>query len=93
LLFPGDGILAIQAVLRNNFILEKYPVLLQAFLHPQSQKENKMKRFMLATALACALSATVIAGEIPSTGAPVAPPSTSNSLVVTAILTIISIVV
>ncbi|HZE64348.1 MAG TPA: hypothetical protein VE056_10735 [Pyrinomonadaceae bacterium] len=52
-----------------------------------------MKRFMLATALACALSATVIAGEIPSTGAPVAPPSTSNSLVVTAILTIISIVV
>jgi hypothetical protein len=93
LLFPSHGILAIQAALRNNFILEKYPVLLQAFLHPQSQKENKMKRFMLATALACALSATVIAGEIPSTGAPAPPPPASNSLVVTAILTIISIVV
>ena len=52
-----------------------------------------MKRFMLAAALACALSATAIAGEIPSTGAPVAPPPASNSVVVTAILTIISIVV
>lgn len=52
-----------------------------------------MKRLMLAAALACALSVTAIAGEIPSTGAPVAPPPASNSVVVTAILTIISIVV
>jgi hypothetical protein len=72
LLFPGDGILAIQAVLRNKFILEKYPVLLQALLHPQSQKGKQMKRFMLAAAFACVLSATVIAGEIPTTGAPIA---------------------
>ncbi len=48
-----------------------------------------MKRFILAAALACVLSATAMAGEIPSTGAP-AP--ASNSLLVTTILTIISIV-
>ncbi len=74
-----------------------------------------MRRLMLATALACVLSATAIAGEIPTTGAPapgeipttgvtvageipttgapVAPPSSSNSMVVNAILTLISIVV
>ncbi len=62
-----------------------------------------MKRLILAVALACALSATAIAGEIPTGGAPIAgeipttgapaPPPASNSLVVTAILTIISIVV
>lgn len=63
-----------------------------------------MKRFMLSAALACVLSATAIAGEIPTTGAPVAgeipttgapvaPPAASNSVLVTAILTIISIVV
>ncbi|HEV7747254.1 MAG TPA: hypothetical protein VGO56_19820 [Pyrinomonadaceae bacterium] len=50
-----------------------------------------MKRLMLAATLACVLSATAIAGEIPSTGAPTPPPA-SNSWVVTAILTIISIV-
>jgi hypothetical protein len=52
-----------------------------------------MKRFMLSAAFACVLSATAIAGEIPTTGAPVAPPAASNSVLVTAILTIISIVV
>ena len=68
-----------------------------------------MKRLMLALALACALSATAMAGEIPSTGAPAPPPAATageipttgapvspaalNSLVVNAILTIISIVV
>ena len=41
LLFPGDRILAIPAALRKKFILEKYPVLLQAFLHPQSQRKTK----------------------------------------------------
>jgi hypothetical protein len=29
-----------------------------------------MRRFVIAVALACALSATALAGEIPSTGAP-----------------------
>jgi hypothetical protein len=68
-----------------------------------------MKRLILGAALACALSATVIAGEIPTTGAPAPPPTgiageipstgapaplaNSDSLVVNAILTIISIVV
>ena len=66
-----------------------------------------MKRLMLAVALACVLSSTSIAGEIPSAGAPAPPPPTiageipsggvptpahSDSMLVTAILTIISIV-
>ena len=66
-----------------------------------------MKQLMLAAALACALSSIAFAGEIPSGGAPAPPPATiageipsggvptpadSDSLLVTAILTIISIV-
>lgn len=61
-----------------------------------------MKRLILAVAFACALSATAIAGEIPTTGVTsageipttgvTAPQPTSNSLVVTAILTIINII-
>lgn len=51
-----------------------------------------MKHFILAVVLVCGLSATSFAGEIPSTGAPVPPPPASNSALVTAILTIISIV-
>lgn len=66
-----------------------------------------MKQFMLAAALACALSSVSLAGEIPSAGAPAPPPATiageipsggvptpadSDSMLVTAILTIISIV-
>ncbi len=41
-----------------------------------------MKRLMLAAALACALSATAIAGEIPTTGAPTPGeiPSTGASI-------------
>jgi hypothetical protein len=50
-----------------------------------------MKRFVLAIALACALSATALAGEIHSTGAATAPTPETNPLV-TVILTIISIV-
>jgi hypothetical protein len=41
------------------------------------QKENKMKQFVMAIALACVLSATVLAGTIPTSDAP-APPSTGN---------------
>jgi hypothetical protein len=111
---PARRILAIQAALRNNFILEKYPVLLQAFLHPQITKENKMKRLILAVAFVCVLSVTAIAGEIPTTGAPVPGeiPTTGASIageipttgarvaqssgtnsVVTAILTLLGLVV
>ena len=54
-----------------------------------------MKRFVMALALACVLSGTALAGDIPSTGAP-APgdiPSTgAPSPIVTVILTILSIV-
>ena len=53
-----------------------------------------MKRFVLAIALACALSGTALAGDIHSTGAAPAPsPEASSSVVTTVILTIISIVV
>jgi hypothetical protein len=55
-----------------------------------------MKRFALVIALACALSATGLAGEISTTGAPapVAPPASQGSspTVVAIILTIISVV-
>ena len=36
-----------------------------------------MKRLILTVALGCALSATAIAGEIPTSGAPAPPPSTA----------------
>lgn len=48
-----------------------------------------MKRLTMALALACALSSTVLAGQIPSTDAP-APQASSP--VVTIILTVIGIV-
>ncbi|MBC8028765.1 MAG: hypothetical protein H7Z16_01530 [Pyrinomonadaceae bacterium] len=48
-----------------------------------------MKRFVMALALACALSSTVLAGDVPSGDAPA--PQAGNP-VVTVILTIISIV-
>lgn len=51
-----------------------------------------MKRFALAVALACALSATTLAGDVPSTGITSPPPPPATSPLVTAILTIISIV-
>jgi hypothetical protein len=50
-----------------------------------------MKRFAVSLIWACALSATVLAGDIPSTGITAPPPEPSP--LVTAILTIISIVV
>ena len=51
-----------------------------------------MKRFVLAIVLACALSGTALAGEVPSTGAPAPASQASSPLVVTIILTIISFV-
>ena len=38
-----------------------------------------MKKLMLATALACVLSATAMAGEIPTAGAPVPPPPSNSA--------------
>ena len=49
--------------------------LLQVVLHPQIQREKqKMKRFVIAVALACVLSGTAMAGEIHSVGAAAPPP-------------------
>jgi hypothetical protein len=49
-----------------------------------------MKRFVIAIALACAISGTALAGDIHSTGASEPP---ASSPVVPVILTIINIVV
>jgi hypothetical protein len=38
-----------------------------------------MKRFLMATAIACALSVTTLAGDIPSDGAPQPPPPQTTS--------------
>ena len=38
-----------------------------------------MKRFLMATAIACAISATTLAGDIPSDGAPTPPPPQTSS--------------
>jgi hypothetical protein len=54
-----------------------------------------MKRLLLALTLACVLSGTALAGEMPTVEpAPAAPTSsgTQSSVVVTVLLTIISIV-
>jgi len=50
-----------------------------------------MKRFVLAIALACALSGTAFAGDVHSTDSPA--PQASSSVVTTVILTIISLAV
>ncbi len=50
-----------------------------------------MKRFMIALALACVLSTTVLAGHVPTSD--VAAPQPPPSPVVTVILAIVSIVV
>jgi hypothetical protein len=39
-------------------------------LHPSLQKEKSMKRFVMAVALACVLSGTALAGNIPTGGEP-----------------------
>jgi multidrug resistance efflux pump len=54
------------------------------------QRRKKMKRFLLAIALACALSGTALAGDIHSVGAPA--PQASSPTVVAIILTIMSLV-
>ena len=50
-----------------------------------------MKRFVLAVALACALSGTILAGDIHTTDLPVPPPP-PPSPVLTIIITIINAV-
>jgi hypothetical protein len=55
-----------------------------------------MKRFVIAVALACALSGTVLAGNIPTSGTPEPAPASSGNtqapgIVATIILTIISL--
>jgi hypothetical protein len=49
-----------------------------------------MKRFVIAIALACALSGTCLAGEVHSTDAPA--PQASSPIVVAIALAIISVV-
>ncbi|MDQ2975625.1 MAG: hypothetical protein M3R69_09480 [Acidobacteriota bacterium] len=51
-----------------------------------------MKRFVLAIALACALSVMALAGEIPTSDVAAPPPPQASSPIVAIILTIISIV-
>ena len=54
-----------------------------------------MRRFAMAIAIACVLSATSLAGEIPSTGAPAPPPpgiTQGPGLTTTIVLTILSLV-
>ena len=52
-----------------------------------------MKRFVMAIALACVLSATALAGDIPMTSpAPATTGSTQTSIAATIILTIFSVV-
>ncbi len=52
-----------------------------------------MKRFVMAIALACVLSATVLAGDVPSTDkATPAPTSQASSPVLTVLLIIINAV-
>ncbi|MEP6912127.1 MAG: hypothetical protein ABI923_05195 [bacterium] len=51
-----------------------------------------MKRFVIAVALAFVVSATALAGEIPSTGAQASPPPEASSPVLTVLLIIINAV-
>jgi len=60
-----------------------------------------MKRLALAIALACVLSGSALAGEIPSTGAPAPPPASETETdpgiihhpgIASVILTILSLV-
>jgi len=54
-----------------------------------------MKRFVLAIALTGLMSMTVLAGDIPTNGAPApappAPTTTSSTLLVTVILTVLGL--
>ena len=52
-----------------------------------------MKRFLMTITLACVLSGTALAGEMPGVGPAPAPSGTQSSAVVTVLLTIISLVV
>lgn len=53
-----------------------------------------MKRLLMSVALACVLSSTTLAGDIPAVDKSVAPViATQSSAVVTVLLTIISAVV
>jgi hypothetical protein len=51
-----------------------------------------MKRFLLAIALACVLSGSVLAGDIHSVGAPAPGETQGPSITTTVILTILSLV-
>jgi hypothetical protein len=53
-----------------------------------------MKRFVLAIALTGLISVTVLAGEIPTNGAPATPPAptTSSTLLANLVLTINSLI-
>jgi len=56
-----------------------------------------MKRFAWALILTCVLSASALAGDIPTAGAPATPPppttqSSSNSIATTIFLTVLSLI-
>lgn len=56
-----------------------------------------MKRLALALILTCVLSASALAGDIPTAGAPAMPPpsttqTTSNGIATTILLTVLSLI-
>jgi hypothetical protein len=51
-----------------------------------------MKRFVLAITLACALSATALAGEISTTGAPAPGNTQGPGIAATIVLTVLGLV-
>ena len=55
--------------------------------------EQSMKRFLMVITLACALSGTALAGDMPTVGPAPASSGTQSSAAVTVLLTIISLVV
>jgi opacity protein-like surface antigen len=52
-----------------------------------------MKRFLMTITLACVLSSTALAGDMPGVGAAPASSGTQTSAAVTVLLTILSLVV
>lgn len=53
-----------------------------------------MKRFAIALVLACVLSGTALAGDVPSTGSPTPAPGATQgpSIAATIVLTVLSLV-
>jgi hypothetical protein len=73
----------------KKIVILLYSPLLSEFLHPSISKEKPMKRFVMTVALACALSGTALAGNIPTSGAPSPSGETQGPGVVASIILMI----